>query len=122
MQIYKSAKSKHFGTNGTPYYVPSVIDGEPSLYIITTHTLNILTMPAGLKPAQRKVMFMCFKRNDKSKVMVAQLAGSVTKHTIHHHEEVSDWSKFTYSCILLLKAFELHQHLACTKVIIRVAQ
>ena len=33
-------------------------------------------MPAGLKPAQRKVMFMCFKRNDKSKVMVAQLAGS----------------------------------------------
>ena len=48
-------------------------------------------MPAGLKPA----MFTCFKRNDKSEVKrVAQLARSVTKL---HHEEVSDWSKFTYA-------------------------
>ena len=70
-----------------------MIDGEPS---ITVHTiLSDHYMHAGLKPAQRRVMFTCFKRNDKSEVKrVTQLARSVTEL---HHEEVSDWSKFTYA-------------------------
>lgn len=43
---------------------------------------------SGLKPGQRKVMFCCFKRNDKREVKVAQLAGSVAEMSAYHHGEV----------------------------------
>lgn len=42
----------------------------------------------GLKPGQRKVLFTCFKRNDKREVKVAQLAGSVAEMSSYHHGEV----------------------------------
>ncbi len=32
----------------------------------------------GFKPSQRKVLFACFKRNLKTEIKVAQLAGCVT--------------------------------------------
>ena len=44
----------------------------------------------GMKPGQRKVLFTCFKRNDKREVKVAQLAGSVAELSAYHHGEVSD--------------------------------
>lgn len=44
---------------------------------------------SGLKPGQRKVVFCCFKRNDKREVKVAQLAGSVAEMSAYHHGEVS---------------------------------
>ena len=53
------------------------------------HTSHILTTPPGLKPGQRKVMFTCFKRNDKRELKVAQLAGSVAERSAYHHGEVS---------------------------------
>uniref|UniRef100_A0A4W5QGK6 DNA topoisomerase 2 n=1 Tax=Hucho hucho TaxID=62062 RepID=A0A4W5QGK6_9TELE len=43
----------------------------------------------GLKPGQRKVLYCCFKRNDKREVKVAQLAGSVAEMSAYHHGEVS---------------------------------
>ena len=45
----------------------------------------------GLKPGQRKVMFVCFNRKgmDKKEVKVAQLAGSVAEKSAYHHGEVS---------------------------------
>lgn len=43
----------------------------------------------GFKPGQRKVLFTCFKRNDKREVKVAQLAGSVAEMSAYHHGEVS---------------------------------
>nr|XP_057917582.1 DNA topoisomerase 2-alpha [Doryrhamphus excisus] len=43
----------------------------------------------GLKPGQRKVLFCCFKRNDKREVKVAQLAGSVAEMSAYHHGEMS---------------------------------
>lgn len=43
---------------------------------------------SGLKPGQRKVIFCCFKRNDKREVKVAQLAGSVAEMSAYHHGEV----------------------------------
>ena len=43
----------------------------------------------GFKPGQRKVMFVCFKRNDKKEVKVAQLSGSVAEKSAYHHGEVS---------------------------------
>uniref|UniRef100_A0A4W4H3W9 DNA topoisomerase 2 n=1 Tax=Electrophorus electricus TaxID=8005 RepID=A0A4W4H3W9_ELEEL len=42
-----------------------------------------------LKPGQRKVLFCCFKRNDKREVKVAQLAGSVAEMSAYHHGEIS---------------------------------
>lgn len=45
----------------------------------------------GLKPGQRKVLFTCFKRNDKREVKVAQLAGSVAEMSSYHHGEVRTW-------------------------------
>ena len=49
----------------------------------------ILILTAGLKPGQRKVLYTCFKRNDKKDIKVAQLAGSVAEHSAYHHGEVS---------------------------------
>ena len=46
----------------------------------------------GLKPGQRKVLFTCFKRNDKREVKVAQLAGSVAEMSSYHHGEVNTQS------------------------------
>lgn len=43
----------------------------------------------GLKPAQRKVLFCCFKRNLKKEIKVAQLAGYVSEHAAYHHGEMS---------------------------------
>ncbi|XP_076008405.1 DNA topoisomerase 2-alpha [Genypterus blacodes] len=43
----------------------------------------------GLKPGQRKVLYCCFKRNDKREVKVAQLAGSVAEMSAYHHGEAS---------------------------------
>uniref|UniRef100_A0A3Q1BTU6 DNA topoisomerase 2 n=1 Tax=Amphiprion ocellaris TaxID=80972 RepID=A0A3Q1BTU6_AMPOC len=40
-------------------------------------------------PCQRKVLFCCFKRNDKREVKVAQLAGSVAEMSAYHHGESS---------------------------------
>ena len=54
---------------------------------------NIRSIPSaidGLKPAQRKVLFACFKRNlVKDEIKVAQLAGYVSEHAAYHHGEAS---------------------------------
>lgn len=36
-----------------------------------------------------KVLYTCFKRNDKSEIKVAQLAGSVAELSAYHHGEQS---------------------------------
>lgn len=53
---------------------------------------NIRSLPSimdGLKPSQRKILFGCLKRNLKSEVRVAQLAGYVSEHAAYHHGEAS---------------------------------
>lgn len=53
---------------------------------------NLRSLPHimdGLKPSQRKILFGCFKRNLKSEVRVAQLAGYVSEHAAYHHGEAS---------------------------------
>lgn len=53
---------------------------------------NVRSIPClvdGLKPGQRKVLFTCFKRNDKKEVKVAQLSGSVAEMSAYHHGEQS---------------------------------
>ncbi|XP_050387948.1 uncharacterized protein LOC126804756 [Argentina anserina] len=43
----------------------------------------------GLKPGQRKVLYVCCLRNDKREVKVAQLAASVAEKSAYHHGEQS---------------------------------
>lgn len=53
---------------------------------------NIRSLPSlmdGLKPSQRKILFACLKRNLRSEIRVAQLAGYVSEHAAYHHGEAS---------------------------------
>ena len=60
--------------------------------ILFSRADNIRSIPCsvdGFKPGQRKILFSCFKRNLKSEIKVAQLAGYVSEHSAYHHGEVS---------------------------------
>ena len=65
------------------------IDKELVIFSYEDCQRAIPSVVDGFKPGQRKVMWSCFKRNDKSKVKVAQLAGSVSELSAYHHGEVS---------------------------------
>lgn len=66
---------------------------------------------AGLKPGQRKVLFTCFKRNDKREVKVAQLAGSVAEMSSYHHGEVGAHSHCVKNALKKKKEeiFQFHE-------------
>ncbi len=57
---------------------------------LTLNMVHSISPPPGLKPGQRKVLYTCFKRNDKREIKVAQLAGSVAEHSAYHHGEVRE--------------------------------
>lgn len=60
--------------------------------VLFSNADNVRSIPCvldGLKPGQRKVLFTCFKRNDKREVKVAQLSGSVAEMSAYHHGEMS---------------------------------
>ncbi|XP_033913109.3 DNA topoisomerase 2-alpha [Acipenser ruthenus] len=65
------------------------INKELVLFSNSDNERSIPSVVDGLKPGQRKVLFTCFKRNDKREVKVAQLAGSVAEMSAYHHGEVS---------------------------------
>ncbi|MBN3308692.1 TOP2A topoisomerase, partial [Amia calva] len=65
------------------------INKELVLYSNSDNERSIPSLVDGLKPGQRKVLFTCFKRNDKREVKVAQLAGSVAENSAYHHGEMS---------------------------------
>ena len=53
---------------------------------------NVRSIPNaidGFKPAQRKVLYACFKKKLHSEMKVVQLAGYVAEQTAYHHGEVS---------------------------------
>ncbi|XP_077359532.1 DNA topoisomerase 2-alpha isoform X2 [Festucalex cinctus] len=65
------------------------INKELVLFSNSDNERSIPCLVDGLKPGQRKVLFCCFKRNDKREVKVAQLAGSVAEMSAYHHGETS---------------------------------
>lgn len=65
------------------------VNKELILFSNLDNERSIPSIMDGLKPGQRKVLFTCFKRNDKREVKVAQLAGSVGEHSAYHHGEQS---------------------------------
>lgn len=50
---------------------------------------SIPSLCDGMKTSQRKILYACFKRNLKSEVKVAQLAGYISEHSAYHHGEMS---------------------------------
>ena len=53
---------------------------------------NVRSIPSvldGLKPSERKILYSCLKRNLKTELKVAQLAGYVAEHSAYHHGEAS---------------------------------
>lgn len=65
------------------------INLELVLFSNSDNERSIPCMVDGLKPGQRKILYTCFKRNDKREVKVAQLAGSVAEQSAYHHGEMS---------------------------------
>ncbi|XP_076307781.1 DNA topoisomerase 2-alpha-like [Tachypleus tridentatus] len=65
------------------------INKELILFSNMDNERSIPSLVDGLKPGQRKVIFTCFKRNDKHEIKVAQLAGSVAELSAYHHGENS---------------------------------
>ncbi|XP_078465385.1 DNA topoisomerase 2-alpha-like [Lampetra planeri] len=65
------------------------INKELILFSNSDNERSIPSLVDGFKPGQRKVLFTCFKRNDKREVKVAQLAGSVAEMSAYHHGEQS---------------------------------
>uniref|UniRef100_A0A8C2SD18 DNA topoisomerase 2 n=1 Tax=Capra hircus TaxID=9925 RepID=A0A8C2SD18_CAPHI len=65
------------------------INKELILFSNSDNERSIPSLVDGFKPGQRKVLFTCFKRNDKREVKVAQLAGSVAEMSAYHHGEVT---------------------------------
>jgi DNA topoisomerase II len=69
--------------------VSDFIHKELILFSMADNVRSIPNAIDGLKPAQRKVLFSCFKRNLKADIKVAQLAGYVSEHSSYHHGEAS---------------------------------
>ncbi|XP_013863574.1 DNA topoisomerase 2-alpha [Austrofundulus limnaeus] len=65
------------------------VNKELVLFSNSDNERSIPCLVDGFKPGQRKVLFCCFKRNDKREVKVAQLAGSVAEMSAYHHGEMS---------------------------------
>lgn len=79
----------HINYNVSAVSYPTFVNEELVLF---SHADNIRSIPHvmdGLKPSQRKVLFSCFKRNLKTEIKVAQLAGYVSEHSAYHHGEMS---------------------------------
>ena len=69
--------------------VSQLINKELVLFSISDNIRSIPSLVDGLKPGQRKVLFACFKKNLKTELKVAQLAGYVSEQTAYHHGEHS---------------------------------
>ncbi|XP_022654783.1 DNA topoisomerase 2-like isoform X2 [Varroa destructor] len=78
-----------YGKNTTSVSFNDFVHKELILFSNMDNERSIPSLIDGLKPGQRKVLFTCFKRNDKREVKVAQLAGSVAEMSAYHHGEQS---------------------------------
>ncbi|KAH3663440.1 hypothetical protein WICMUC_005966 [Wickerhamomyces mucosus] len=69
--------------------ISDFINKELILFSMADNIRSIPSVLDGLKPGQRKIIYGSFKRNLKSEIKVAQLAGYISEHTGYHHGEQS---------------------------------
>lgn len=69
--------------------ISEFINKELILFSMADNVRSIPSVLDGFKPGQRKVLYGCFKRNLRSEIKVAQLAGYISEHTGYHHGEAS---------------------------------
>ncbi|AYV86995.1 MAG: putative DNA topoisomerase 2-like isoform X1 [Sylvanvirus sp.] len=62
---------------------------ELILFSIASNMRAIPNVVDGLKPSQRKILYVCFFRHLIKELKVAQLAGSVAEKSAYHHGEAS---------------------------------
>lgn len=79
----------HMDPSLTVIPISDFINKELILFSIADNMRSIPSVLDGLKPGQRKVLYGCFKRNLKSEIKVAQLAGYISEQTGYHHGEQS---------------------------------
>lgn len=69
--------------------ISDFINKELILFSMADNIRSIPSVLDGLKPAQRKILYGCYKRNLKSEIKVSQLAGYIGEHTGYHHGDAS---------------------------------
>ncbi|CAO3697543.1 unnamed protein product [Rhizopus stolonifer] len=69
--------------------ISDFVNRELLLFSMADNIRSIPSVVDGFKPAQRKVLYGCIKRNKNSEVKVAQLANYVAGITQYHHGETS---------------------------------
>jgi len=65
------------------------VNKELILFSVASNVRAIPSIMDGLKPSQRKILWVAFKRNLRNEIKVAQLAGSVSELSAYHHGEAS---------------------------------
>uniref|UniRef100_T1JG36 DNA topoisomerase 2 n=1 Tax=Strigamia maritima TaxID=126957 RepID=T1JG36_STRMM len=65
------------------------VNKELILFSNMDNERSIPSLVDGLKPGQRKVLFVCLKRNLRKEVKVSELTGSVSEQSAYHHGEAS---------------------------------
>ena len=86
--------------------------GNKKMFHLTCTCVHHIFFISGMKPGQRKVLFTCFKRNDKREIKVAQLAGSVAEHSAYHHGEVSVVIYMYITVHVIIYTYNVHVHVS----------
>lgn len=87
--LLSMATGTHIDYNVDKISYDNFINKELILFSQADNERSISHFMDGLKPSQRKVLYACFKRNLKSEIKVAQLAGYISEHSAYHHGEAS---------------------------------
>lgn len=69
--------------------ISDFINKELILFSMADNIRSIPSVLDGMKPGQRKIIYGSIKRNLKTEIKVAQLAGYISEHTGYHHGEQS---------------------------------
>lgn len=81
------------------------INRELIFYFNMDNIRFIFFMVDGFKFGQRKVLFICFKRNFIKEFKVVQFVGFVVEMLVYYYGEVSIENTMVYICILFVKFF-----------------
>ncbi|GMM30774.1 DNA topoisomerase 2 [Martiniozyma asiatica (nom. inval.)] len=69
--------------------ISDFINKELILFSMADNIRSIPSVMDGFKPAQRKILYGCYKRNLRDEIKVSQLEGYIAEHTGYHHGDAS---------------------------------